>query len=435
MVLSSLGGGGSVGRRDDDGVIVFPFLLSAALVMVAATKQSLLLFVCSAKLWLTLRNHQRSIRSCHESSDDDDDEEDDDEIIGALAKKSTRPHVHHANANSIPYYRRDTSLDFHPNNSNNNWTHFETYQEQPQKQQQQQQQCTSPSFSSSSPSMDSYTDNLLRGKECHPNNRRSSSSSTMIGPHSNAQRCLPSKLILIRHGQSEGNVDESLYATKPDNAMGLTKLGWEMARMAGKILRGDDKEKKNGLLPPDESVHFIVSPYVRTVETFHGIASAWIDPEEMMDLEEEEEEEEVIKSNGCNHDRNNNNIVGDNTNSISKRSNSRNSNVIKDYNGSYHNTNNCSTFSINNDHSNHHKHNNYNHRRCKRLKAWYEQLMKMGLTWHEDPRIREQDCKYGDGESSWIMPLPYFSPLCIYPLLIDFSVFISLSLSFFIRPK
>ena len=27
--------------------------------------------------------------------------------------------------------------------------------------------------------------------------------------------CLPSKLILIRHGQSEGNVDEGLYATKP----------------------------------------------------------------------------------------------------------------------------------------------------------------------------------------------------------------------------
>ena len=31
--------------------------------------------------------------------------------------------------------------------------------------------------------------------------------------------CLPSKLILVRHGQSEGNVDERLYTTKPDNAM------------------------------------------------------------------------------------------------------------------------------------------------------------------------------------------------------------------------
>lgn len=125
--------------------------------------------------------------------------------------------------------------------------------------------------------------------------------------HSNAE-CLPSKLILIRHGQSEGNVDEILYSTKPDNAMRLTKLGWDMAKMAGKALRDQ--------LPEGESVHFIVSPYCRTVETFHGIISAWSDP----DIE-------------FSH--------------ISNRS--------------------------------------------KRLKEWYTKLTNTGLTWHEDPRIREQD--------------------------------------------
>jgi len=122
--------------------------------------------------------------------------------------------------------------------------------------------------------------------------------------HSNAE-CLPSKLILIRHGQSEGNVDEGLYSTKPDNAMRLTKLGWDMAKKAGEALREQ--------LPEGESVHFIVSPYCRTVETFHGIISAWSDP----DVE-------------FGH--------------ISNRS--------------------------------------------KRLKEWYTKLTNMGLTWHEDPRIR-----------------------------------------------
>ena len=92
---------------------------------------------------------------------------------------------------------------------------------------------------------------------------------------------MPNKLIMIRHGQSEGNVDETLYSTKPDNNMRLTKLGWDTARMAGKALREE--------LGQGESVHFIVSPYVRTVETFHGIVSAWVDPEEFSHLKDKNE--------------------------------------------------------------------------------------------------------------------------------------------------
>jgi broad specificity phosphatase PhoE len=84
-------------------------------------------------------------------------------------------------------------------------------------------------------------------------------------------RIMPQKLVLIRHGQSMGNVNEVLYSTTPDNSIHLTDLGWEEARRAGTIL----KEK---ILTPNESVHFVVSPYVRTVETFHGLVSAWCDP-------------------------------------------------------------------------------------------------------------------------------------------------------------
>jgi broad specificity phosphatase PhoE len=82
---------------------------------------------------------------------------------------------------------------------------------------------------------------------------------------------MPEKVILIRHGQSMGNINELLYSTTPDNAMPLTDLGWEQAREAGQIL-------KDKILTSGQTVHFIVSPYVRTVETFHGMVSAWCDP-------------------------------------------------------------------------------------------------------------------------------------------------------------
>lgn len=121
-------------------------------------------------------------------------------------------------------------------------------------------------------------------------------------------RIMPNKVVMVRHGQSEGNVNELLYSTTPDNAMRLTKLGWDQALKAGKIL-------KQQVLTTGEPIHFIVSPYVRTVETFHGLVSAWCDPKEFDHIRDRE----------------------------------------------------------------------------KRLKAWYGRLLELGLTWHEDPRIREQD--------------------------------------------
>jgi broad specificity phosphatase PhoE len=90
---------------------------------------------------------------------------------------------------------------------------------------------------------------------------------------------MPNTLTLIRHGQSQGNLDEILYSIKPDNAMHLTKLGWDTAKMAGRALKEQIGE--------GESVHFVVSPYVRTVETFHGIVSAWCCPEDYMNVEDD----------------------------------------------------------------------------------------------------------------------------------------------------
>ena len=82
-------------------------------------------------------------------------------------------------------------------------------------------------------------------------------------------RIMPHRVLLLRHGQSMGNIDECLYSTTPDNAMPLTPLGWQQAQKAGQLLQS---------LVVGPRVHFIVSPYVRTVETLHGVWSAWCPP-------------------------------------------------------------------------------------------------------------------------------------------------------------
>jgi broad specificity phosphatase PhoE len=37
-----------------------------------------------------------------------------------------------------------------------------------------------------------------------------------------AERVLPRRIILVRHGESEGNVDESMYCRVPDPRIRLT---------------------------------------------------------------------------------------------------------------------------------------------------------------------------------------------------------------------
>jgi broad specificity phosphatase PhoE len=71
------------------------------------------------------------------------------------------------------------------------------------------------------------------------------------------------RIILIRHGESEGNVDESAYVNTADWQIRLTKKGKEQAHRAGKELRKIIKE--------DESIFFYVSPYKRTLQTLKEI--------------------------------------------------------------------------------------------------------------------------------------------------------------------
>ena len=73
----------------------------------------------------------------------------------------------------------------------------------------------------------------------------------------------PKRIILIRHGESEGNVSREVYGEKPDYALELSELGIIQAGNAGKKLRE---------LVKDESLFFYISPFWRTRSTFEGIA-------------------------------------------------------------------------------------------------------------------------------------------------------------------
>ena len=86
----------------------------------------------------------------------------------------------------------------------------------------------------------------------------------------------PKRIILIRHGQSEANVDRNLYATIPDHRFSLTEKGRAQALAAGVELRK---------LIGDERAHAYVSPYHRTRETQAEIARAFA-PDAVRSFEE-----------------------------------------------------------------------------------------------------------------------------------------------------
>ena len=72
----------------------------------------------------------------------------------------------------------------------------------------------------------------------------------------------PNRIILIRHGESQGNIDLNQYITVPDYALNLTPKGVEQAKQAG------DKIKE---VIGSESVHIYLSPYMRTRQTFQHL--------------------------------------------------------------------------------------------------------------------------------------------------------------------
>lgn len=71
----------------------------------------------------------------------------------------------------------------------------------------------------------------------------------------------PKRIILIRHGESQANVDKYLFGSVPDYTIELIDKGREQAKEAGKRLKE---------LVGDQPVYFYVYPFWRARSTFEG---------------------------------------------------------------------------------------------------------------------------------------------------------------------
>lgn len=81
----------------------------------------------------------------------------------------------------------------------------------------------------------------------------------------------PRRIILVRHGQSEGNLDETAYTRVADPKIALTEKGKAEAEECGKRIR-EIIEKDN---VPNWKVYFYVSPYRRAHETLKSLGRAF----------------------------------------------------------------------------------------------------------------------------------------------------------------
>jgi broad specificity phosphatase PhoE len=76
----------------------------------------------------------------------------------------------------------------------------------------------------------------------------------------------PIRLYLVRHGQSEANLDQTVNARLPDHRVELSPEGHRQAAAAGEYLAG--------ALPRDARIRILCSPYVRTRQTSAAIEQA-----------------------------------------------------------------------------------------------------------------------------------------------------------------
>jgi len=75
----------------------------------------------------------------------------------------------------------------------------------------------------------------------------------------------PRRIILVRHGQSEGNADQMAYSRTQDYKLNLTETGREEARNAG---------IKISNLIGEEGLYVYISPYFRTRQTYDEISKS-----------------------------------------------------------------------------------------------------------------------------------------------------------------
>jgi broad specificity phosphatase PhoE len=93
----------------------------------------------------------------------------------------------------------------------------------------------------------------------------------------------PSRIFIVRHGKSVGNVNRSAYLHTPDYAIQLTDEGVNQATEAGKNIAA--------IIGDEQAPQFYISPYWRTRQTFFYINKAfkrYVPPIEDVRLREQE---------------------------------------------------------------------------------------------------------------------------------------------------
>lgn len=90
--------------------------------------------------------------------------------------------------------------------------------------------------------------------------------STSPGSTPQDYRILPKRIILVRHAESEGNVNNQAYTYLPDPQVPLTKNGWRQALEAGMMMKK---------VASDTKLFFYTSPYLRSKQTYEGVSEAF----------------------------------------------------------------------------------------------------------------------------------------------------------------
>jgi broad specificity phosphatase PhoE len=109
--------------------------------------------------------------------------------------------------------------------------------------------------------------------------------STSSGATPSDFRILPRRIILVRHAESEGNVDNKAYTYLPDPQVPLTPNGWRQALQAGENIR-QVAGKYRGKDSEVGRLFFYTSPYLRSKQTYEGVAQAF-EPHEIAGVQEE----------------------------------------------------------------------------------------------------------------------------------------------------
>ncbi|EFN55417.1 hypothetical protein CHLNCDRAFT_134554 [Chlorella variabilis] len=107
--------------------------------------------------------------------------------------------------------------------------------------------------------------------------------STSWGATPRDMRVLPKRIFLVRHAESEGNVDNIAYTYLPDPRVPLTARGWQQAMLAGDRLKAQMDAAHGG---KPYKLFFYTSPYLRSRQTYEGLAQVFM-PEQVQGVQEE----------------------------------------------------------------------------------------------------------------------------------------------------